>query len=270
VQINNTWELSNIPYIPAPDLIETHIKNLIRHNIKNFQLCWTLGGYPSLNMLLADYLTKNPEKTAADFLNNIFGNELGYKIYEAQKIFSKAFAEFPFHIGTAYVAPQNFGVSAPFYMQNTGYTATMIGFPYDDINSWRSIYPIEIYENQMLKVAGGMDEALKKFREIKNPVNKLLDDMILNVEAAACKMQSVCNHIKFVISRNANDRENMFEAVKKEKENVINLIKLRQKDSRIGFEASNHYFYTMQDLFEKLINLDDFLNREEQNLNAAF
>jgi len=261
VQINNTWELSNIPYIPALDLVEAHIKNLIKQNIKNFQLCWTLGGYPSINMQLVDYLTKNPENGTSDFLNNIFGQELGAKIYEAQKIFSKAFAEFPFHIGTAYVAPQNFGISAPFYMQNTGYNATMIGFPYDDINSWRSIYPVDIYENQMLKVADGMNEALKKFNEIENSGNKLLDEIILNVEAASYKMRSVCNHIKFVTSRNSKDAAGMLEAIESEKKNVICLIKLREKDSRIGFEASNHYFYTIQDLLEKLINLDWCLNK---------
>lgn len=266
VQINNTWELSNIPYIPALDLIETHIKNLIKQKITNLQLCWTLGGYPSINMQLVDYLMQNPENSAKDFLIHIFGCEFGAKVYEAQKIFGRAFAEFPYHIGTAYAAPQNFGVSAPFYMQNTGYTATMIGFPYDDINSWRSIYPVEIYTNQMLKVAEGMGESLEKLREVKNTAkpeneNELLDDMILNVEAAACKMRSVCNHIQFVTARNATNRNGMIEAIKKEKENVMRMIELRKKDSRIGFEASNHYFYSIQDLLEKLLNLDWCINK---------
>ena len=256
VQINNTWELSTIPYIPAFDLVEAHIKNLLKQNINNFQYCWTLGGYPSINMQLTDYLTKNPEKGSADFLNGIFGQELGQKVYEAQKIFSGAFAQFPFHIGVAYSAPQNFGVSAPFHMQKTGYGATMIGFPYDDINSWRSIYPVDAYESQMQKTAGKMEESLKKFNELGNQGNKLLDEIILNVEAASCNMRSVCNHIKFVVARNSGDRPNMLEAIKKERETVTRLIELRKKDSRIGFEASNHYFYTMQDLREKLINLD--------------
>ncbi|MCL1794892.1 MAG: hypothetical protein FWG34_13620 [Oscillospiraceae bacterium] len=256
VQINCTWELSTLPYIPALDLIEKHVKNLHGQNIKNFQLCWTLGGYPSINMQFADYLNKNPKKGVSEFLDGIFGADLGQKVYEAQKTFSGAFAEFPFHIATAYVAPQNFGVSAPFYMQKTGYGATMIGFPYDDIDSWRSIYPAEIYETQMQKVANGMEEALKKFDEIENPENKLLCDMATIAEAALCHMKSACNHIGFVRSRNANDRPKMAEAVKKEKENVLRLIELRQMDSRIGFEASNHYFYTMQNLREKLINLD--------------
>ena len=256
VQINNTWELSNIPYIPALDLIETHIKNLIKYDIANLQLCWTLGGYPSLNMRFVDYLCKNPKKTAADFLNDIFGSELGEKVYEAQRQFSEAFAEFPFHVGTAYVAPQNFGVSAPFYAQKTGYRATMIGFPYDDIDSWRAIYPVDIYESQMQKVADKMECALSEFEQIKNFENKTLVEMIQNVKAAACKMRSVCNHIKFVKSRESKDSAGMIEAVKNERENVICLIKLRQKDSRIGFEASNHYFYTIMDLLEKLLNLE--------------
>ena len=256
IQINNTWELSCIPYIPALNLIEAHIRNLTEQSISNFHLCWTLGGYPSINMQLADYLVKNQKNTTADFLNIIFGEELGGKVYEAQKILSNAFAEFPFHIGVAYAAPQNFGVSAPFYMQNTGYNATMIGFPYDDIDGWRAIYPINIYESQMQKVADGMESALMNFQKIENSANKLINDMILNVEAVACHMRSVCNHIKFVRSRNEGNYANIITAIKNEKQNVVNLIKLKQKDSRIGFEASNHYFYTMQDLVEKLINLD--------------
>ena len=250
VQINNTWELSNIPYIPALDLIEAHIKNLGKHGIKNFQLCWTLGGYPSISMRFVDYLTKNPEGTAADFLDGIFGKD-GEKVYLAQKQFSEAFAEFPFHVGVAYVAPQNFGVMAPFYTQKTGYGATMIGFPYDDLDGWRAIYPADIYESQMQKVAKGMELAVEKFEEIE-----ACGEMAANAKAAACKMRSVCNHIQFVRARDAGDRAKMVESVSNERENVARLMALRQQDSRVGFEASNHYFYTALDLVEKLVNLD--------------
>jgi len=262
VQINNTWELSNIAYIPAFDLVEAHIKNLIKRNINNFQLCWTLGGYPSINMRLVDYLVKNPEKNTLDFLEELFGREFGGKIYEAQQIFSRAFAEFPFHVGVAYVAPQNFGVSAPFYPQNTGYGATMIGFPYDDIEGWRAIYPVEIYESQMQKTAAGMEDALEYFYKInktdkiEGPENALLGEITVNAEAAFCHMSSACNHIGFVRARNAKDYAGMKKAASDERKIVTRLIELRQKDPRIGFEASNHYFYSLQNLREKLINLD--------------
>ena len=38
-------------------------------------------------------------------------------------------------------------------------------------------------------------------------------------------------------------------------ETVQRVIGLRLADSRVGFESSNHYFYTLQDLREKMINL---------------
>ena len=50
-------------------------------------------------------------------------------------------------------------------------------------------------------------------------------------------------------------RAGMLEAVHAERENVQRAIALRQKDSRIGYEASNHYYYSMNDLAEKLVNL---------------
>ena len=47
----------------------------------------------------------------------------------------------------------------------------------------------------------------------------------------------------------------MLQIVHEEMETVQTLIDLRLQDSRIGFESSNHYFYTLQDLKEKMINL---------------
>ena len=39
-----------------------------------------------------------------------------------------------------------------------------------------------------------------------------------------------------------------------EREIALKLHKIARTDSRIGFEASNHYFYTLNDLREKVIN----------------
>ena len=47
----------------------------------------------------------------------------------------------------------------------------------------------------------------------------------------------------------------MLQIVHEEMETVQTLIDLRLQDSRIGFESSNHYFYTLQDLKEKMISL---------------
>ena len=39
------------------------------------------------------------------------------------------------------------------------------------------------------------------------------------------------------------------------------LFTLARHDSRIGFEASNHYYYVPQDLIEKAINCQDVLDQ---------
>jgi hypothetical protein len=43
--------------------------------------------------------------------------------------------------------------------------------------------------------------------------------------------------------------------IESEREITLGLIKECSHDSRIGFEASNHYLYTVRDLKEKLLNL---------------
>jgi hypothetical protein len=79
--------------------------------------------------------------------------------------------------------------------------------------------------------------------------------------------KSTLNHIRFVMERNKllSDTLTMEEQIQAKKtirsilddetETVLNVLKIRSEDSRIGFEASNHYFYTVQDLKEKIINL---------------
>lgn len=48
----------------------------------------------------------------------------------------------------------------------------------------------------------------------------------------------------------------MLAIIESERTNVMNMLALRHKDDRIGYEASNHYYYTVNDLIEKLINID--------------
>ena len=40
---------------------------------------------------------------------------------------------------------------------------------------------------------------------------------------------------------------------------------LASRDSRLGFEASNHYFYTLNDLKEKVISCAFLLERLDEN-----
>lgn len=46
------------------------------------------------------------------------------------------------------------------------------------------------------------------------------------------------------------------------------LLALRARDSRLGYEASNHYFYTVNDLIEKCLQLDWLEGKMEEQTHG--
>ena len=263
VQFNNTWELSAVPYIPVYDLVGEHINRLKEQGVQHLQLSWTLGGYPSPNLkMAAEFLQKEEPGSVSNFILALYGAELAPIVDQAQKRFCDAFREFPFHIGVLYVAPQNYGPKSLFYTESTGFHATMIGFPYDDLEGWRSIYPQDIFENQFYKLCKGWKAGVDILLEHPSE-NSLYRELTDIARVSYCHFGSVYNQIRFVRIRDALKispmdntlLEQMKQVLQSEKELVLELMALRAQDSRFGFEASNHYYYTQQDLKEKLLNL---------------
>ena len=253
VQMNNTWEMSVVPYIPVFDKVATHIEQLKEQGIQHLQVSWTLGGCPSPNLRLAEWLMED-RGTLKDFLIDWLGESDAEGVFSAQQKLSNAFSHYPFYIGTLYYGPQNFGPMAPFFIEKTGYRASMVGFPYDDIEWWSGIYPEDVYEEEYRQLVEGWRDGTADLLAYKGQ-NEELDEMILMAQAVLCQYESAYHHIQFVNRRDANLSEEMLRIVREEMETVQTLIDLRLQDSRIGFESSNHYFYTLQDLKEKMINL---------------
>lgn len=254
-QFNNTWEMSAAPWLPVFDKVAEHIENLKKAGVKHYQMSWTLGGYPSPNLKLAGYLSDN-RGSVRDFLCEWLGDDLGAAADEGQRKLSRAFSNFPFNIGVLYNGPQNYGPMAPFFPDETGWKSTMVGFPYDDVDGWRAIYPRDVFEKQLRLLTEGWREGVELLRT-RQGESEEYDDMLLMAEAALCHFVSSWHMTAFVLARAAGDREEMLRIIRAERENVLCAISVRRKDSRIGYEASNHYYYTMSDLAEKLINLAD-------------
>lgn len=260
VQMNVTWELAAVPYIPVFDKIAQHIQQLKEQGVQHLQASWTLGGCPSPNLSLVAWLMDG-KGTVKDFLKNWLGEELGDVADEAQKKLSQAFSQFPFHIGTLYFGPQNYGPMAPFFLHSTGYSASMIGYPYDDMTSWKAIFPVDIFEDQYRKLCTEWKEGIKMLKPYQNCSEKL-DELILMAETVLCHYESAYHHIQFVNRRgedagqaDAVNRREMLRIIHEEMDTVQRTIDLRLKDSRVGYESSNQYFYSLQDLKEKMINL---------------
>jgi hypothetical protein len=90
--------------------------------------------------------------------------------------------------------------------------------------------------------------------------------------AVGLHFESVANQIQFVLARNALLSGKLGTPERDAKVHLINeiaadeignarrLFTLAREDSRIGFEASNHYYYLPLDLVEKVINCEYILN----------
>jgi hypothetical protein len=103
----------------------------------------------------------------------------------------------------------------------------------------------------------------------------------LNVaEAAAIHFRSVANQARFVVARRellaANDQPagaapaaELQRILQHELTLAKRLHAIQSRDSRIGFEASNHYFYVPGDLAEKVLNCRELLNRWRRKPGSA-
>jgi hypothetical protein len=165
VQLNNTWELSAVPYLPVLDLVAEHCANLAAQKVDGMMLSWSLGGYPSPNLRVAQRFAEQPGATVDGVLT-----ELARELYgpggvpharQAWTQFSRSFAEFPYHGQVVYQGPQQQGPANLLFEKPTGYRATMVGFSYDDLDGWRGPYPAEVFARQMEKVSGGWLAGLK-------------------------------------------------------------------------------------------------------------
>jgi hypothetical protein len=259
VQLNNTWECSAVPYIPVPDLVECHLDNLKKAGVKDLMISWTLGGYPGGNLELTD----KPKEQVAE---EKFGIDAAPCILLAWKEFSSAFEHFPLHSTyQLYTAPQNYGPMNLLFAKPSGYSATMVGFPYDDLESWRGYhYPEDIFEEQFRKLSEGWGKGLETLKSAKSAIPEEKQDNysdLWNVaEATYCHFRSSYLQIRFVRLRTTGNSVEIQRILDEEIELAKRLMEVVKCDSRIGFEASNHYYYTVNDLKEKVINCEYLKN----------
>ncbi|MGE5610582.1 MAG: hypothetical protein ACM359_15135 [Bacillota bacterium] len=283
MQVNNTWELSAVPYLPVLDLVAEHCANLAQSQIDGMMLSWSLGGYPSPNLEVVSLFNSKPIPSKEQVLDTIalkrFGPAGARHARAAWSLFSKAFREYPFDGGVVYQVPVQLGPANLLYAKPTGYAATMVGFPYDDVKRWCGPYPPEVLAGQFEKVAAGWKEALVELEQAAQQAPPHLaqeaqGDLRI-AQAAHLHFQSVANQVRFTLARNTSankdtspdQRQKAMEQIRRllqaEAANARALFSLARQDSRIGFEASNQYYYLPQDLIEKVLNCRHLLAQPE-------
>ncbi len=291
IQAGTTWELGSVPYLPVLYNIAHHVANLRKAGVGGIMLGWTLGGFPSPNLEVVAELGKEASLSADEAVKRVaakrFGDNLGPQVARLWKRFSDAFQEFPFQGQVVYNAPVHMGPANPLWEKPTGYSASMVGFPYDDLTSWRGSYPEDVFIKQIEKVVDGFDVAIHDakaaitFISLNEAQRAAIMDEMDVAETCMMHYRSTANQARFVLARRALESASTealarphLTAIENILQSEIKLAKrlyvIQSRDSRIGFEATNHYFYVRQDLAEKVLNCRDLLDRWLPQQKARF
>jgi hypothetical protein len=260
--------------------VAEHAAHLRAAKVDGLMLGWTLGGYPSPNLEVVGEVLAGGD--LASVAKRRFGESLAPAVLAAWQQCSDAFREFPFNGGVVYSAPLQNGPSNLLWAEPTGYLCSMVGFPYDDLDGWRSIYPPEVFITQLEKVASGFRAAATSLASAARAAGNLPAETEANlITAAALHWQSVADQSRFVLARRAlaqapnltgaaphlNELERVIRA---ELASARELHALQTRDSRLGFEASNQYYYVPMDLVEKVLNCRDLLECRVPEQRARF
>lgn len=260
VQVNTSWECASAPYLPVFGNVDRHISNLVDAGVENLMLSWTHGGYISDNLrIAASYFFEDVNAAGERALDKTINENFGPwadKVKAASNCFCEAFAEFPFSIQSMYFGPSNTGAGNLFYPENSGMAATMTCYPYDDIERWRHIYPVEVYQNQYRKLRAKWEEGLNLIADM--PQCEFKDMAYYGYTLFACSS----NQIDYVIQRDgAADTATMNALVADELEQTKLALEIALRNSAVGYEAANHYYVPRTGLMEKLVQCDYLLNR---------
>lgn len=265
MQVNNSWELASVPYIPVFEKFYRHICRISEENgafnpgLANpdgIMLSWTLGGYPSPVLKMFSMFYDRAEKipTLGEVYEKLYPGCDTARIEAAVHEFSEAFDAYPFHIGTAYDGPQLYAPANLLRKEKTHFAATMVGFPHDDIGSWKSIFPTEVYISQLKLLTDGWEKGmalLKTAAETSDTPE--FRELYQTAELCSCHLRSMYLQAYYITKRETD--EDLSWLIREEAEISLRAAKVITANPAMAYESSNHYFYTVNGLIEKIVSL---------------
>jgi hypothetical protein len=270
-QFNNTWEISAVPYIPVLPLVLDHCENLSAEGITGVMASWTCGGYPSSNLRASAAYAFTPRPAREQILNSeatrIYGKTAAPAAVQAWEIFSEAFQQFPYGV-SIYILPLQHGPANLLRLRPTGLAPGMILFPHDAYQSWKGAYPAATVQELMTKLSKRWADGLAILEKLRAPGKEAALELAV---ARTCQthFESTANQVEFYllrdeappapVTRQKQIRSRMVALVERERELALKQYAVAREESLIGYEASNHYYYTPIDLLEKVLNCDNVL-----------
>lgn len=251
IQASNSWECAAVPYIPVFDLVAEHIRNLYSLGVNDLLLTWTQGGYPSPSVSLACEFDGGFDLDA--WYEKNFSDD---SVRGAIELFCKAFRDYPFSVKALYLSPHTLGPANLWDIEPEEKGSTMVCFSYDDVESWVYPYGTDIYLSQMDIVCWFWKEGIELLELAEKNVKT--EELLRYANAFYCHYLSDMLQTKFALCKRKGDKNGMVDCLHRENENARRLLSLMRGDARIGYEASNHYFYTERNIIEKILRTERF------------
>ncbi len=256
VQMSCSWELAALPYLPLFDLELEHLRAVYAEGVRSMSLTWTLGSYPSITFDMASGFLDDAENFDLDkWYEKHFGDN-AEKVHEAVKLFCKGYKEYPFSCDLAYFSAKCLGVANRWSLTPNNNPSCMVNWTFDDIDHYAKPYPPEILMGQFEKLLADWNRGIKVLEAVKG--DAVADELLLYARVAANHFAAEILHARYVIAKKnlPASKDEMYEIFKEERSLCLELLPLCEKSTMIGYEGSNHYFYTERDIIEKLIQLD--------------
>ena len=261
LQVNCSWELSSVPYLPTMDLVAEHAANLAASPVHSVMLSWSQGGCPSPNLRLFDAFRRGDTTDAV--LDRVAKELYGVAapaVRKAWTAYSEAFRNYPIEWQTVYYSPVQMSAANLLYAEKTDWPATMVNTPYDDFKAWSEGYRDNRagWIAQMRACADGFEKGDALWQEVVRTATGEANTQAVReaglFRAATLTFRTVVDQSEFILARDRGDREEMLRRAQAELKTAKEMLDLVRADSRLGYESSNRYIYVPNDFLEKILN----------------
>jgi len=279
IQLSTTWECGAMPFIPVLNLLAEKFVALRNHRVEGAMQSWTLGSCPSINTELADLFnwnsTEDPESWLKALAVSRYGEEAAPEVLESWRLFSEAFADYPFSNPIVYSSQVLWGPAHPLYFHESHRRPSLQNSR--DSFDWTRPYGPEVTSRLFRQLENRWNAGVTR---LQSALKKVTSDRESDVHrdigvarAFGLHMGSVANQIDFLLARRvfrdgSQEPAERIEALRamrtiaeNERSKAAELLAICMKDSRIGFEAFFQYVYRPQDIREKILSCEYLLQR---------
>lgn len=259
IQVNNSWECSCVPYLPTFGLMVEHVKRLKKLGLSGIMLGWSLGGYPNGVLPLVNSICEDDNFDKSIWYDKVYGENANI-IETAVTIFDNAFLNYPFSINSIYFGAHNMGCGNLWSLDEQNRESTMVCFTFDDINKWTSPYGVDVYMSLMKNLCQDWETGLDIIENIEG--NLAFQEFVSCATVAYIHFKSALNLLIFSQLKKDVKANNCLlkECLENELKITKDLYCLTIKDAKLGFEMTNHYYYSDNLLLEKIICINTLLD----------